>query len=235
MARARKASTGAPAGTPEQPGLFFADAAEFGAWLAEHHDTEAELWMVLRKRHVADRGLTWQDAVVEALRWGWIDSRGERIDDDTRRLRWSPRRPGSIWSAVNVATAERLIGEGRMQPSGLAAYGRRREDRTAVYSFEQPGEVALTPEHEATLRADPVASAFWDAAPPGYRTQCSHWVESAKQPATRDRRLAQLVADCAAGELVKYQRYGQPPGWLARARTAANEAARKAAAGETAL
>lgn len=217
-------STGTPGGTPEQPALFFADAAEFGRWLAANHDSAPELWMGLWKKDSGRGGITWAEAVREALCWGWIDSRAERIDDEARRQRWTPRRKGSNWSAVNVAAVAELTEQGRMQPSGLAAFAERREDRTGVYSFER-GDAALTAEQEAVLRADPAAAAFWDGATAGYRKIVIHWIADAKQEATRERRLAMLVEDCSAGRLVKFQRYGTPPSWVARAAAAA-EAAR---------
>jgi uncharacterized protein YdeI (YjbR/CyaY-like superfamily) len=216
---------GTPGGTLDQPALFFADGAEFGRWLAAHHATADELWMGLWKKASGRGGLQWPDAVREALCWGWIDSRAERIDEHARRQRWTPRRPGSTWSRINVAAVEELIAQGRMQPSGLAAFEARREDRSGTYSFEQ-GEVALSVEHEAVLRADSAAAAFWDAATPGYRKVVAHWVAEAKQEATRTRRLAQLVEDSAAGRLVKFQRYGTPPQWVARAAAAAAAARR---------
>ena len=152
--------------------MFFSGPDQFAAWLAANHGSADELWMGLNKRHVADRGLTWADAVVEALCWGWIDSRSEPIDDDTRRQRWTPRRPGSNWSAINIATAERLIAEGRMQPAGLAAYQRRRPERSGIYSYEQ-GDVELPAEYAARLDGDRRAAAFWREATPSYRKLCS--------------------------------------------------------------
>lgn len=211
---------GRPGGSAERPAIFFADADEWASWLEANHASAADIWMGLRKKHVPDRGLIWEDAVVEALRFGWIDSQVQRIDEDSVRQRWTPRRAGSTWSAVNVATVGRLIEQGRMTPAGLAAFEARRADREAIYSYEQPA-AGLTPEHETILRADPVAAAFWDAATPGYRRIAGHWVGSAKQQATRDRRLAQLVADCAAGRLIPSQRYGTQPAWVGRARLAA--------------
>ena len=94
--------------------------------------------MGLYKRHVPDRGLTWEQAVPEALCFGWIDSVSQRIDDDARRQRWTPRKPASIWSSVNIALVEKLTAEGRMHPAGIAAFERRREDRSGVYSHENP-------------------------------------------------------------------------------------------------
>ncbi len=202
--------------------IFFPDAAAFRAWLEVNHETASELWMGLYKRHVDDRGLTWEEAVPEALAFGWIDSKSERIDDDARRQRWTPRRRGSNWSRINVEIVERLVAEGRMRPAGLAAYEARREDRTGAYSYENHSE--FTPEHAALLAADAAAAAFWAEATPSYRRICVSWVCSAKQPATRDRRMAQLVDDCAHGRLNKTQAYGDPPKWLARAAAAARSA-----------
>jgi uncharacterized protein YdeI (YjbR/CyaY-like superfamily) len=220
---------GTPGGTRDQPALFFADGAEFGRWLAAHHATADELWMGLWKKDSGRGGLQWPDAVREALCWGWIDSRAERIDEHARRQRWTPRRRGSMWSVINVRAVEELTAAGRMQPSGLAAFEARRADRTGTYSFEQL-QAQLSDEHEAVLRADPAAAAFWDAATPGYRKVVAHWVAEAKQEATRTRRLAQLVEDSAAGRMVKFQRYGDEPGWVSRAAAAA-AAARSAAGG----
>src|SRR5690606_27015775 len=134
--------------------------------------------------------------------YGWIDSKSERIDDESRRQRWTPRRQGSNWSKMNLAIVERLIAERRMTPAGLAAYEARRPDESG-YSYETALE--LTKDHAAVLAADPAATAFWDEATPSYRKLCANWVESAKQPVTRDRRIAQLVEDCAAGRLIKPQ------------------------------
>jgi uncharacterized protein YdeI (YjbR/CyaY-like superfamily) len=219
----RRRSIGTPGGTPERPALFFSGPEEFRAWLQEHHATETELWMGLNKKHVADRGLTWADAVVEALCFGWIDSVAQRIDEDAVRQRWTPRKPASNWSRVNIATVERLIAEGRMQPAGLAAYEKRREDRSGTYSFEH-GDRELPPEYAARLAADPAAAAFWALTTPSYRKVAIHWVLTAKQEATREKRMTQLVEDCAAGRLIPPQRYGERPKWAERAAAVAREA-----------
>lgn len=198
---------------------FFADADQWADWLAEHHATSAGLWMGLNKVHVQPRGLVWADAVVQALRFGWIDSTVRRIDDDRVRQRWTPRRPASRWSAVNLRTVASLQAQGLMEPAGLVAWQARRVDDDRSYSFEG-GEDRWTDEQQATLAADPAALAFWELATESYRRTARHWVNDASRPATRERRLAELVDDCAHGRLVKPQRYGRPPAWLARAREA---------------
>jgi uncharacterized protein YdeI (YjbR/CyaY-like superfamily) len=180
--------------------------------------------MGLYKKASGKGGITWAEAVREALCWGWIDSRAERVDDDARRQRWTPRKAGSTWSTVNIDAVAELTAQGRMQPPGLAAFERRREDRSGIYAYET--RTLELPEHYAALlAADPAATAFWQEATPGYRKIVVGWVLSAHQEATRDRRMAQLVDDSAAGRMVKFQRYGTPPTWVARAAAAA-EAAR---------
>ncbi|HRW18082.1 MAG TPA: YdeI/OmpD-associated family protein [Dermatophilaceae bacterium] len=209
-------------GSRQRP-VFFADAHEFRAWLEEHQATATELWMGLRKKHVSPRGLTWDDAVPEALCFGWIDSVAQRIDDDATRQRWTPRRAGSTWSTVNIAHVERLEREGRMTPAGRAAFERRLEDKQGIYAYEQAETAALPAEYAARLAADARATAFWDKATPSYRKMAVYWVLSAKQEATRERRLAQLIECCAAAELIPPQRYGDPPSWVARVRAELGE------------
>lgn len=198
-------------GSEARPARFFDTPQDFNDWLGEHHATETELWMGLYKKHMPERGLTWAQAVEEALCWGWIDSVAQRIDDDAVRQRWSPRRPSSNWSAVNLALVERLTAEGRMRPPGIAIWERRRL-HPAGYSFE--GDAALTPEYEARLRADPAAEQFYyGRATATYRRLCATWVLGAKTEATREKRFADLVADSAAGRLIRPQRYGEVPKW----------------------
>jgi uncharacterized protein YdeI (YjbR/CyaY-like superfamily) len=184
--------------------LWFDDAAGWRAWLEANHDSAAEVWVGMYKKHSSRHNMTWSEAVDEALCFGWIDSVMHRIDDERHAQRYSPRKPGSIWSAVNVAKIERLRAEGRMHPAGEAAFAKRRADRTGVYAFEQERPAELEPEQRALLDADARAAAFFDAQPPGYRRTAIHWVTSAKKPETRDRRLAALIADSAAGRRLKH-------------------------------
>jgi len=212
-----------PGGTAEKPALFFDGPEDFRAWLEEHHETETELWMGLNKKHVTERGLTWEQAVPEALCFGWIDSRAERIDEDAVRQRWTPRKKTSTWSRVNLDLVDRLTREGRMRPMGIAAWEARRPDRQGIYSFEQ-GDLELPEAYAAQLAANPAASAFWAETTASYRKICINWVRSAKQQATNDKRMAQLVEDSEAGRLIPSQRYGETPKWLERAAAAARAA-----------
>ena len=216
-------SIGTPGGSSDRPALFFSGPVEFRAWLEVNHANLTELWMGLNKKHVADRGLTWEQAVPEALCFGWIDSVAQRIDENATRQRWTPRKPGSMWSSVNIALVEKLTAEGRMRAAGLAAYAKRRDDRSGVYSHESPAK-ELPPEFAARLAANAGATAFVEAAPSGYRRQVLHWILTAKQESTRDKRLEQLIDDSAEGRLVPFLRYGETPKWVERAADAARAA-----------
>lgn len=210
---------GMPGGSAERPALFFRDAAEFRAWLEANHETATELWMGLHKKHVADRGLTWEDAVPEALCFGWIDSVSQGIDEDSRRQRWTPRKSSSIWSAVNIAHVERLTAEGQMRPAGIAAFERRKPERSGIYAYEAGRE--LSEAQRARLLANPAAAAFWEVATASYRRVAENWVATAKREDTREKRLAQLIDDSAHGRLIPSQRYGTSPKWVERAAAAA--------------
>lgn len=219
---------GRPGGTGERPARFFDSAEEFRAWLDAHHATETELWVGFWKKHVTKRGLLYPDAVREALCYGWIDSVVQRLDDDAVRQRWTPRKKGSVWSRINLASVEELTAAGRMMPAGIVAWENRTADRQVVYAYEQ-AEVGLPDERAAMLAANPAAQAFWAEATASYRKLATYWVLSAKQERTRESRFADLVADCAAGRLIRPQRYGETPAWLTRAHAAAVAAATSAA------
>ena len=209
---------GTPGGTEDRPALFFSGPAEFRAWLEANHDSATELWMGLYRKHVDPPGLQWAEAVEEALCFGWIDSVAQRIDDLSRRQRWTPRRPNSNWSKVNLALVDKLIAEGRMTPAGLAAYESRRPEKQGIYSYEQDGEPAFPPELERRLRQNPTAAAWFEAATRAYRRIAIRWVLTAQREATRDSRMEALIDDSAHGRLIKPQRYGDEPAWVARNR-----------------
>jgi uncharacterized protein YdeI (YjbR/CyaY-like superfamily) len=183
--------------------IFFESAAAFRAWLEEHHATETEVWLGQWKKHTGKPTVTWAEAVDEALCFGWIDGLLRRIDDDSHMQRFTPRKPTSNWSALNIANVERLRAEGRMRPAGEAAFARRRDAKTAVYSHEQRKNPQLEPDEQAQLEADEAAWAYFSSRPPSYRKPAIWWVISAKRPETRARRLATLIADSAAGRTIK--------------------------------
>jgi uncharacterized protein YdeI (YjbR/CyaY-like superfamily) len=181
---------------------FFADQHEWRAWLEEHHETETELVVGFWKVDSGKRSMTWSESVDQALCFGWIDAIRRRIDDESYSIRFTRRKPTSIWSSVNVAKVEALEAAGLMTDAGRAAFALRREDRTGVYSFEN--DLAVL--DDAPLRAVPEAWSFWERQPPSYKKVVAHWVTSAKKPETREKRMAELVADCAAGLRIKSQR-----------------------------
>src|SRR3954469_21316663 len=178
---------------------FFATAAEWRAWLEANHDRADEIWIGFHKKSSGEAGITNDEAVDQALCFGWIDGLVRGVDEQRWKKRFIPRRPGSHWSAVNVRKVAELTAAGLMEPADVAAWEARREDRTARASYEQK-ERATLGDYEAELRAHLGAAAFWDAQPPGYRHQTAYWVTSAKREETRRRRLAQLIELCAAGK-----------------------------------
>jgi uncharacterized protein YdeI (YjbR/CyaY-like superfamily) len=183
--------------------IYFASPAAFRAWLEQHHERETEVWVGFWKKATGKQGMTWSQAVDEALCFGWIDSIAKRVDDDRHRQRFTPRKPTSNWSAVNVAKVATLRAEGRMRPAGEAAFARRSDGRSSVYSFEQRKDPQLEPEQQAQLEANAAAWAYFQSKPPSYRKPAIWWVISAKKPETRARRLATLIADSAAGRPIK--------------------------------
>ncbi len=182
--------------TPTAEPVYFATAADFRTWLERHGADTAALIVGFHKVGSGERSITWPESVDEALCVGWIDGVRTRIDDQRYKIRFSPRKPGSIWSAVNVANVERLAAQGRMRPAGLEAYGRRIERLTAVYAYEQAG-TRLEPAHEQHFRRHDAAWSFFEACPPSYRKVMLHWVSRAKREDTRERRLGQLIDACA--------------------------------------
>jgi uncharacterized protein YdeI (YjbR/CyaY-like superfamily) len=181
--------------------IYFDSPAAFRRWLERNHATAKELWVGFHKKATGVPSLTWPESVDEALCFGWIDGVRHSVDASRYRQRFTPRRAGSVWSAINLRRVEALVAAGRMTPAGLAAYEARRTDRTNRYSFEQEG-AGLAPAHERLLKKSRKAWAFWIAQPPGYRKTASWWVESAKQEETRRRRLDRLIADCEDGQRI---------------------------------
>jgi uncharacterized protein YdeI (YjbR/CyaY-like superfamily) len=181
---------------------IFADAAAFRAWLEAHHHDSSELWIGYYKKGVPKTAMTYDEAVEEALCFGWIDGKARRIDDEVTGQRFTPRRKGSSWSAINIAKVAELSAAGRMHPSGLRTFEERDRRKDASYSYERSA-ATLPPEWEARFRAEAPAWAAWGSETPSYRRTATYWVMSAKRAETRERRLATLISDTAAGRRVK--------------------------------
>jgi uncharacterized protein YdeI (YjbR/CyaY-like superfamily) len=182
--------------------LFFETPAGWRVWLEANHATATEVEVGFRRRATGLPSITWSEAVDEALCFGWIDGVRHPIDEASYRIRFTPRKPTSTWSKVNIAKVEALEAAGRMTGAGRAAFARRTEANSGIYSFEGDRADALPEPYDAVLAADAAASADFAARPRWYRRAAVHWVTSAKREATRERRLAQLVEASRAGEEV---------------------------------
>jgi len=174
---------------------FFSSSTEWRDWLQTHHAQETELFVGFYKRGSGRPSLTWSEAVDEALCFGWIDSVCRSIDRTRYCLRFSPRKPSSIWSKVNIAKAEAFIASGRMTPAGLEKFQGRSAAKCGVYAFEQ-GKIRFDAKTTAAFKADRAAWEFFQKRGPGYRKRMTWWVINARQSATRERRLAKLIQAC---------------------------------------
>jgi uncharacterized protein YdeI (YjbR/CyaY-like superfamily) len=187
---------------------FFASTDELRDWFDANHATATELWLGQHRKSTGRPTIGWSEAVDEALCVGWIDGVRYSLDGERFAQRFTPRRKGSNWSAINVGKVGELTAQGRMRPAGLAAFEARSDDKTAVYSYEREA-ASLSAAETARFEADAAAWADWQRRSPSYRRTVTYWVTSAKKPETRVRRLDALIADSAAGRLVGPMRGGR--------------------------
>ncbi|HTT19878.1 MAG TPA: YdeI/OmpD-associated family protein [Candidatus Sulfotelmatobacter sp.] len=176
---------------------FFATPAEWRKWLEKKYSCTQELWVGFYKRDSGRPSITWPEAVDGALCFGWIDGVRKSIDAFSYKIRFTPRKPRSIWSAINIKRAKELAKLGLLHPAGLAAFEKRDGDRSAIYAYEQRRTAQLPRELEKAFRAKNEAWAFFQSQPPWYRRTSTYWVISAKREETRLKRLATLI-DCSA-------------------------------------
>jgi uncharacterized protein YdeI (YjbR/CyaY-like superfamily) len=181
---------------------YFATPADFRAWLAANHATARELLVGFHKVGSGKPSITWPQSVDQALCFGWIDGVRRSLGATAYTIRFTPRRPRSIWSTINTKRFAALEAEGQAAAAGRAAFAARDAKRSGVYSFEQAKPPALAPAQLEALRANAKAWAFFTSRPPWYQRAAAHWVVSAKKPQTRDKRLSTLIADSAAGRTV---------------------------------
>jgi len=181
---------------------YFKTAADFRRWLAAHHASERELLVGFYKKASGTPGISYKEAVDEALCYGWIDGIKKRVDEARYTHRFTPRKADSIWSLVNARRLEELIAAKRVATPGLEAWQRRDPKKTGVYSFENRPK-AFEPALERTFKAEKAAWAFFCAQPPGYRRLMVFYVMSAKQPETRARRLDRLIKTSAEGQRIR--------------------------------
>ncbi|HYK21873.1 MAG TPA: YdeI/OmpD-associated family protein [Pyrinomonadaceae bacterium] len=177
---------------------FFSTPAQFREWLDKNHDSATELLVGFHKKSSGKNSITYAEALDEALCFGWIDGVRRNLNETSYTIRFTPRKPRSIWSLVNVRHVERLKKEGRMHPAGLEAYERRDPQRTGIYSFEKE-PVSLAPTYEKTFRQNKKAWKFFEAQAPYYKKLATHWLMSAKKEETRLRRLQHLIERAEKG------------------------------------
>jgi uncharacterized protein YdeI (YjbR/CyaY-like superfamily) len=180
---------------------FFKSPADFRKWLKKNHATAAELWVSYYKKSSGKASITWPESVDEALCFGWIDGIRKSPNDLSYTIRFTPRKPGSIWSAVNIRRAQELADQGLMQPAGLKAFQARAENKSGIYSYEQKSPELVDP-YGKTLRKNKAAWEFFQAQPAWYRKAAGWWVVSAKQEETRLKRLEKLIEDSAQGRTI---------------------------------
>ncbi len=180
---------------------FFKSSSAFRKWLEKHHATARELWVGYYKKGSGKPSLTWPESVDQALCFGWIDGIRKSIDEVSYTIRFSPRKPRSIWSAVNIKRAQALAAQGLMQPAGLQAFQARQENRSRIYSYEQRQD-QLPEAYAQTLRQNKAAWDFFQAQAAWSRKAAGWWVTSAKKEETRLKRLDQLIEDSAQGRTI---------------------------------
>jgi uncharacterized protein YdeI (YjbR/CyaY-like superfamily) len=182
---------------------FFASPEAFRKWLKAKSSSEPELLVGFYKVGSGHPSMTWPESVDEALCVGWIDGVRRRIDDESYSIRFTPRKPTSIWSAINIAKFELLQAQGRMQPAGVQAFAHRKDHKSKIYAYEQEETGELAPEELRTFKRAKVAWKFFDATPPWYKKTLLHWIISAKKVETRASRLATLIDACSEGKRLR--------------------------------
>jgi uncharacterized protein YdeI (YjbR/CyaY-like superfamily) len=178
--------------------IFFKTQSDFRKWLQKNHKKETELLVGFYKVGSGKPSMTWSQSVDEALCFGWIDGVRKSIDKDSYQIRFTQRKPTSIWSAINIKKIEELTKQGLMQPAGLASFERRTETKSKIYSYEK-AEAELTPDFKKQFKANKKAWDYFQSLAPSYKKISTHWVVSPKQEATRIKRLHQLISESAAG------------------------------------
>ena len=171
---------------------FFRTPASFREWLETHHSSAEELWVGYYKKGSGKPSITWPESVDEALCFGWIDGVRKSIDADSYMIRFTRRRPRSIWSAVNIKRAYELINLKRMTPAGIKAFSAREENRSGIYSYEQRSP-ELPEQYASIVKKNSAAWNYLQQQPMFYRKALSWWILSAKKEETRLRRLDKLI------------------------------------------
>jgi uncharacterized protein YdeI (YjbR/CyaY-like superfamily) len=183
--------------------LFFGTPDDWRTWLEANHATERELWVGFYKRSSGKPSITWPESVDEALCFGWIDGIRKSVDEVSYAIRFTPRKAASTWSTVNIGRVAELQTQGRMRPPGQAAFDKRKENKSGIYSYEQEpsGNQAtlkkLARQHQAALQSNAKAWEFFRSQAPWYQRAAAFWINSAKRPETQLKRLETLIGDSA--------------------------------------
>jgi uncharacterized protein YdeI (YjbR/CyaY-like superfamily) len=180
--------------------MQFAAREDWRGWLAQHHSTEKELWLIIYKRHVAKTGLSYQEALEEALCFGWIDGTLKRIDDEKHMIRFSPRRSTSIWSKANRGRAEKLIAQGRMTGAGLAMIEQAKKNGEWYRELSDDEGPIIPSDLIEALKRNKKAQKNFENFPPSLQQQFAYWITSAKRPETRTKRIQETVARAQRNE-----------------------------------
>lgn len=178
--------------------LFFTKQTDFRTWLEKNHQQEKELVVGFYKVNSGIPCMTWSQSVDEALCFGWIDGVRKSIDKDSYQIRFTPRKPSSIWSAINIKKIEELTKKGLIQPAGLVSFEKRKEERSKIYSHEKE-EVAFSQNFENQFKANQKAWDYFQSLAASYKKTSTHWVMNAQQETTQIRRLNELIKDSEAG------------------------------------
>jgi len=178
---------------------FFRTPTDFETWLEKNHATATELWVGFYKTNSGKPSITWPESVDQALCFGWIDGIRKRVDETSYQIRFTPRRRGSIWSAINTKRADELARQKRMRPAGLKAFAARIENKSGIYSYEQRTTELAEP-YATHLKKNKAAWNFFGTQPPSYRKMIGWWIVSAKKEETRMARLAKLIGESAKGK-----------------------------------
>ena len=178
---------------------FFKTPADFGTWLEKNHATATELWVGFYKKDSGKPSITWPESVDQALCFGWIDGLRKGVDEISYHIRFTPRRRGSIWSAINIKRAKELVRQKQMRPTGLKAFASRIENKSGIYSYEQRS-TELSQPYANLLKKNKAAWNFFEKQPPSYRKMIGWWIISAKKEETRMVRLAKLISESAKGK-----------------------------------
>jgi uncharacterized protein YdeI (YjbR/CyaY-like superfamily) len=183
--------------------VFFEKPEDFYKWLEKNHKTEKELIVGFYKTGSGKPSITWPESVDQALCFGWIDGVRRSLGEESYTIRFTPRKPNSIWSVVNIKKMEQLMAKGLLKPEGLAAFEKRTEAKSRIYSHEQEEAGRLSPEFEKAFKANKSAWDFFTTQAPSYQKVMIHHVMTAKQEKTRQARFEKLLQASAEGKRVQ--------------------------------